>query len=546
MTSLFIDYATPSVFESGRERALLGLTASGRRPVRFHARVKSEHVFMLRTALRALGEAIWSDDTWESAGTILDPVITVHPDRVFFEAFSQDQSACVTLIANPALFEVEGETQTGTTNVDFTAWLWASLGEMRSSRETWLRVGAEGFELRTRGAGGRFQQKVDLPDEWVRGFLQIQGAMAMPGTRLSVRPVDLLSAIRFLRYTKAKLSPRALRYEMQPGEDARIVLEPWEHAVRLVGAEHNYTEPRAIRVWGRRRLALLEPLLPFAERVDIYLKGRGLPSFYAAHLPGGLTFVLGLSGWSGQAWSGTGSFDLLSDPTRVDDALADAIHARLAKDFAVSPKALASSLDRPLADVWSASERLCRLGRAIFDVETRCFRHRELFEQPIDEAKLYPPDRRRELADAMLREGNVEIESCEPQETRKLRKLPSPEGQVMREIVHLDWRVKGAAGGTRPVEIVVNETGRIIFGRCECAFFQEHLMGRGPCEHMIAIFRASATLRRDVSSSMPPSEAAQAAAAARKSARSEARDDAEDEGEEDDIDDDEDDRKSSR
>ncbi|MEA3212949.1 MAG: hypothetical protein QOE70_6006 [Chthoniobacter sp.] len=540
MISLFVDYATPSVLESDRDRSLLGLTASARRPVRFHGRVKPPHVFLLRTALRALGEAIWSNDTWESAGAILDPVITVHPDRVFFEAFSQDQSVYAMLIADPALFEPEGAMQTGTTNIDFTAWLWASLGEMRSSRETWMRVGAEGFEVQTRGAGGRFQQKVDLPDPWVRGFLQLQGAMAMPGTRLSVRPVDLLSAIRFLRYTKAKLSPRSLRYEMQPGEDARIVLEPWEHTVRLVGAEHNYTELRTIRTWGRRRLALLEAVLPFAERVEIYLKGRGLPSFYAVRLPGGLTFVLGLSGWTGQTWSESGSFDLLSDPARADDALAEAVRLRLAQDFALSPKALAETLGRPLDEVWAACERLCRLGRAIFDVETRRFRHRELFEQPIDEAKLNPPDRRREFADAMLRGGRTQIESCEPQETRKLRRLPSPAGPVLREVVHRDWRVKGTAGGVGPAEIVVNETGRIIFGTCECAFFQEHLLGRGPCEHMIAIFRASATQRRDEPSSLAPSASAMAAAEARHGPKDSAED--EEEADEEDVDEEEEDQ----
>ncbi len=31
-----IDYASPSVFESDRERALVGMSANARRPVRFH------------------------------------------------------------------------------------------------------------------------------------------------------------------------------------------------------------------------------------------------------------------------------------------------------------------------------------------------------------------------------------------------------------------------------------------------------------------------------------------------------------------------------
>src|SRR5262249_22234343 len=135
-----------------------------------------------------------------------------------------------------------------------------------------------------------------------------------------VRPVDLLAAIRFLSFTRARVAPRALRYEFEPGADARLVLEPWEQVVPLKGAEHRYAEKRAVRVWGRGRLRLLEPLLPYADRVDVYLKGRALPSFYAVQLPG-VTFLLGLTGWTDQGWTGTGSFDLLTSRQGQDAPL---------------------------------------------------------------------------------------------------------------------------------------------------------------------------------------------------------------------------------
>lgn len=180
---VLVDYASPSVFEATRDSASLSFSTNLRRPVRFHATVRRAYNPMLRFALRALGEAIWSGDFWTGSQDLLDPVITVHPDRVFFEAFSQDQSAYVCLIADPEIFEIEGEVATGTTNVDFTAWLWGALGEMRSSRKTSFRVGPEGFEVGTAGAGGRFEKKVEAPESWVRGFLQVQGAMGMPGTR---------------------------------------------------------------------------------------------------------------------------------------------------------------------------------------------------------------------------------------------------------------------------------------------------------------------------------------------------------------------------
>jgi len=52
-----------------------------------------------------------------------------------------------------------------------------------------------------------------------------------------------------------------MRYEFEPGQDARFVLEPWEQRIPLRGAERGYAEPRVIRTWGRRRLSLLEPIL---------------------------------------------------------------------------------------------------------------------------------------------------------------------------------------------------------------------------------------------------------------------------------------------
>jgi hypothetical protein len=525
------DYASPSVFQSDREHALLGVSANARRPVRFHGRV-IRNVPLLRFTLRTLGQAIWSNDTWLTQGDltswILDPVITVHPDRLFFEAFSQDQSAYAMVIANPGMFAAEGEIITGTTNIDFSAWLWGALNELRSSRETWLRIGADGFEVTTANAGGRFEQKVDLPDNWVRGFLQVSAAMAMPGTRLTVRPSDLLAAIRFLRYTKAKVSPRALRYEFQPGEDARIILEPWEQVIPLRGAEHNHTEARTIRTWGRRRLSLIEPLLPFATSVDIYLKGRSLPSFYVVKLPD-LTFVLGLSGWTEQNWTGSGSFDLLGSPASVGDDLVAKVHQKLAARFHAAPGDLAMELQEKAEAVWRACERLCRQGRAIFDVESRGFRHRELFEQPIDEAKMFPPDERLERANALLAANAIPFARCEPQETRKTKKLKTPEGPVTREIVYRDWRVSGNVGPEK-AEIVIGDTGRIIFGVCTCAFFQENIMGRGPCEHMIALFKVSADSRIDL-----PTSAAVATGAAPSSRHKSG--DSDEEESEDDFDD---------
>lgn len=504
------DYATPSAFSSTRDREELGFTANRARQVRLHATVKPSARLAFRYALRALGELIWADDSWVSRGeyvsAILDPVITVHEDRVFFEAFSQDQSSYGLVIVDRSVLETEGEVVLGTTNIDFSAWLWAALGEMRSRRTTWLRIETNGFEVETQRSGGRWEAKVELPDDWVRGFLQLQSAMMIPGTRLRLRPVDLLSALRHLRHQKAKVSPRALRYEFDPGEPARLVLEPWETVIPLKGTEHNYEVPRVIRTWGRRRLRLIEPLLPYAQSVDVYFKGRARPSFYSVALPG-VRFVLGLSGFTGQAWTSSGGFDLAVS-SRTDEVVFERIARLLETHGHLGVEGVARLAEVSNEIAARSLMRLCRLGRAIYDIEARELRSRALFAEPIDEASFYPPEPRLEKAQALLAESKVSVEQVGLRETRKQRRLKTPDGPVLRELILRDWEVKGSAGEEPRVEIVIDDRGQIIFGVCGCRFFQENLMNQGPCEHMIALFSASEDRHQDGPSSRPGVEQA--------------------------------------
>lgn len=494
-----IQYASPSAFNAEKQDANLALTASLSRPVHFRGRVIKE-TFNLRCALRAFGQLIWSEDNWAAdsdfMGRVLDPVITVHPDRIWFEAFSQDMSAYGALIVDPGLFQTEGEIRYGTTNIDFTAWLWGALGEMRSSRSTWLQIGAEGLTVATQGGGGRFEQKVDIPDRWVRGFLQLQGAMALPGTRLQARPVDILSAIRFLQVNKAKVSPRALRYEFTPDEPVNLVLEPWNHRIPLQTSKHHYAEPRVIRTWGRRRLRLLEPLLPFADNVEVYLKGRALPSFYAVQLPG-MTFLLGLSGFSGNSFGDSGSFDLNTPSLGSDHS--EQVLELLRENFCQTTDQLTQALNLTSAETVQALTTLVHSGRVMYDIQQREWRYRELFDPPItDVTHFFPPDARREEATQLIRLG-VQLTRLEAEDYRKVRRFRNPiTGEPMeKEIIFPQWRVAGNCGEHHP-EIVVSAEERLIFGQCDCAFFKEHLLNRGPCAHMLAIYEVSSPQRQNL------------------------------------------------
>lgn len=506
MFGIGLTYATPSAYESQKERGLLGLAADAHRAVRFQGKVKSQHTFLLRTVLRAFGELLWSIDSWRGSGygQLLDPVITVHPDKLVLEAFSRDQSVYGLVTLDTDLFEIEGEPLYGTSNINFTAWLWAALAEMRSSRTTWLHLDSGGLELATVGTGGRFEKVVEVPDSWLRGFLQLQHAMTMPGTRLQARPVDLLAAIRFLRYSKARTAPRALRYELEPGQDARIVLEPWEEVFPLRGTTHDAEKERTVRTWGRQRLKLLEPVLPFADSVEIWLKGRALPSFYQVNLSGA-SFFIGLSGGAERWTSDDGpGYDLLEVGLPLEDALRAAGLEVLKERRQLSPSQLAEGLGVEKRVAQALLSSLCREGQALYQLDARAYRYRPLFDKPIELDKVFPPNPRLEKARVLFQAGQVQLASCLPRETRKVKRLAGTEG--LREVILRDWCLSGSVADQKEVEVTLNDTDRIIFARCGCPHFQEHLLARGPCEHMLALRLAGLEGRLDLPTSVEAQE----------------------------------------
>jgi hypothetical protein len=144
--------------------------------------------------------------------------------------------------------------------------------------------------------------------------------MSMSLTHVRLAPVDLFNMLRLLRRQKARTSPRSLRYELTPGQPGRIVLEPWGHVVPIT-APWVYDGPQAttIRVWGRDRLRPLARLLGACRSVDVFLAGYGLPSFYLLDL-GPVRFLLALSGWTDNDWTGGASFDLLTRRAHVTAA----------------------------------------------------------------------------------------------------------------------------------------------------------------------------------------------------------------------------------
>ncbi|HNN97466.1 MAG TPA: SWIM zinc finger family protein, partial [Pseudomonadota bacterium] len=148
-------------------------------------------------ARRRYFEYLYEKD--RDAWFVLDPVITVHPDEIFFECFSQDESSYGRLGASYEVFQGIGEFACGTTNIDYSAALYDEFQKVRTYKSTKLCVDPSGFDVKTSGEADFREVKIDLPDSWVRGFLQVNSAMSLPATSFVLHPMDVHNLCFVLR-----------------------------------------------------------------------------------------------------------------------------------------------------------------------------------------------------------------------------------------------------------------------------------------------------------------------------------------------------------
>jgi len=400
---------------------------------------------------------------------VLDPVITVHPDEIFFECFSQDESTYGKLSADYEVFENIGEFACGTTNIDYSEALYKEFQKIRSYKTTNFEVDPTGFQVETSGEDDYREVKIDLPDTWVRGFLQVSSAMTLPATVLRLHPMDVYNFCFILRRYREIKGPRSMRYILKPGEPIRVIFEPWNFEVVCRRSLYEGKEPNEIRIWGRRRILTLERLLPLARSFTVHLLGTGLPSFYVVDL-GSMTYTLGLSGWTANDWSRAGNFDLLAPRADVDEMTKTKVFDGLKKDWLKTPDELAKNLKLDRSAVLGALSAYSQAGRVIYDIHKGVYRARELSREPLPMDRLRFSNEREEAADRFLVANAVKIKKSDRRENS----------------LQLAGTVKDRGKNYSP-ELTIDSDERLVQGACTCNFFQQNKLYKGPCEHMLAL-----------------------------------------------------------
>ncbi len=390
--------------------------------------------------------------------TPCDPVITVAPDAVLFECFSADESSYGCLVVErDAMFKGASGVQTGTTNVDYSWALYEHFQELRTYRPTRFHVDPRGFEVRAKGGEGIREEKIDLPETWLRGFLQIQAAMTLPVRKVALDRESVYSVLAFLRRHKARRSPRALKFELNPGQAPAVVIEPWGHRAVSRGTRWE-GNPQIVRVWGRQRLLVLGRCLPLIEGVDVYLLGDGLPSFWVARM-GEMRLTLGLSGWTVNDWTRAAALDLMAPQADLREdtlrAMAQALEARQSMrvdEFGGRPDVVRAAL-----------YRLARLGQCIQDLPAGVVRWRRVMPPEVAVEKVVPENEEATASRSL---------------TAKVERDEKLAGGL---------RVVAAKFGNQVTEALLDPDGIFRRAKCACSHFYKGGLRKGPCRHLLAL-----------------------------------------------------------
>ncbi|TQV88019.1 SWIM zinc finger family protein [Aliikangiella coralliicola] len=406
-----------------------------------------------------------------NAWFVLDPVITVHPDEIFFECFSQDESSYGKLSCNFDVFKNISDFQCGTTNIDYSAELYAEFQKIRDYKKTQFKVDPTGFAVETTNEDKYIEQKIDLPDSWVRGFLQVSSAMTLPLTTFDLHPMDIHNFCFVLRRQKERVGPRSIKFQLKPGEPVKAIFEPWNHEVVCRRSIYQGTEPQEIRIWGRRRLLVLERLIPIAKKFTVSLLGSGLPSFFEADL-GDMTFTLGLSGWTANDWSKVSNFDLMAPRKSVDEHTVNLVLGMLKKEWFCAANDIARQLQLDRSLVLAALSILTQAGRVIYDLKKGVYRLRELAKEPLPLEKLRFSNEREEKANNFVAANLVELNN-----------YSESNGKVQLSGTVMDNATEYST------EMVLDSDQRLVKGSCQCHFYVSNKLYKGPCEHMLALRR---------------------------------------------------------
>lgn len=445
--------------------------------LRFRPRSRADYLAYLLAQGKRVTQEVWNAQREFLASKFgeaardespLDPVLAVDEHGLGLEVFSADESAYARLWLKAGAIYQARELRPGTSHVRLDPALSSALGRLRSYRSSTL-------ELTPSAEGEGPEQRFLVPLRWIRAFGQVQSASTLPLHSFELAPVDLYNVLLTLRQRRARKPPRALRYELTPGERPRLVLEPWEQVIEATGPAYQGNLPMVVRTWGRQRLSVLARLLPHARSVRIHLVGAGLPAYYVIDL-GDAELTLALSGWTDAGWAGIATFDLL-DAGEVDEVLARRC-LQLLEQGPRTLQELATATGRATTELRPALLHHIQRGIVAHDIAHARYFHRPLLATPPDPEALRFRDAREQEAHRLLASR---VQGGDAVRLTRVHDLGSEgtkiEGEVDDPQAHRSYKTS----------FTLDREGRTVDASCTSPQFRRSGLREGPTVPMIAL-----------------------------------------------------------
>jgi hypothetical protein len=420
---------------------------------------------------------------------VLDPVITVHPDMVSFEAFSIDESTYGCLSIEMDEFELLQEPKLGTTNIDFSAKLAKEMERFRTYTKVELSVNPGGFTVDTGVMPEHLEKKIDLPETWIKGFNQVSSAASLGGMDIDLAPVDMYDICCFLRRHKAHKSPRYMKWILEPGQPIRILFEPFGKELTLK-AVYNGEKSREEKIWGRERWLVIEKLIPIANSFKVRLLGFGMPQFITADM-GTIKMTIGFSSWSANDWVKGTAFNILGG--YIGQGNYDEIYDLLKKHRCLSMDSIYNLLKQDTKGSSKAGVgMLFKKGEGYYDPVKDTVRFRQLCNAPIAK-ELYETTSAELKVQEHLQEGTEHFRIKVTQE----KNFIASQSFKMPNSKYQNWRFHGTADYKRQfdsteTELTIDGDGQISKVKCKCREFNKGPRNiSAPCSHILALYVTS-------------------------------------------------------
>ena len=279
---------------------------------------------------------------------------------------------------------------------------------------------------------------------------------------------DALSEIiARLQSQKEKHGPRSLRFMLTPSQPIRVEIEPWGEVFADDWCAYQGTT-EIIRIWGRRRLAVLKDILVGTDRVKVHFLGSGMPSFWTVSKDD-IELTIGLSGWSSNDWASKAKFSAFIPTSNVNESMIPMALEFLIKSGSTTTAELSKGLSVSIPEASVLLQKLCLQGKAMFDPARNLYRWRDLFPT----LDLYQDDdsSRESRAGLALMQGSQVAKTLD---------------DVKDGIRYLSGLVKTDKDEFKPV-LEMDADNRPKYAQCSCSFYNFNKLRQGPCRHMIAL-----------------------------------------------------------